>query len=261
MPNDKDEIDGRDIGCILGASLLTFGVTLFIYIVEIMFTKEALFDSTSNWVVASVVSFLLSIFCVMSFVYRHNKSCSLKKKWLYLLCLLYLSLVFFCVNASGGLTLSPFISFYATILAVGIIISKESANKFFGVRIWGKINWTSKAPRSLVFLVIAIAFCMFGHLLLQHNNHTGQLVQNMDPPPNKSEVDSSPATNQERAILSAASRDGRQMPFIYLLKYVVVILVALIATGVADYKSLNSTASTVTTSSTPMPQDDEKETT
>ena len=259
MANKK--IDSNDMKGIFWSTMFTVIMTLLIFAPEILSKTGTLFDLTSGWTSWAMVPFLLSLICVLFFAYKQSDEKPLNKSWLYLLCILYLSLVFFCVNASGGLTLSPFISFYATILAVGIIISEKPANKFFSIRIRKKIDWTSNAPRSLVLLVIFIALCMFGHLCLQYKNHTGQLMQDINSSSNKSEVDSAPDPNQEEAPPSTASQDGKQMPFMYLFKYMLVILIALIATGVADYKSLNSTASDATISSTPTPRDDKEKTT
>ena len=217
---DNDKIKSRDRDIIISSSLLTAVVTLCLFISETVLKKGALFEADSVWIIFSAISLGCCVTCAF-LVLKESST----RSWLYILCLLYLLLVFCCVNASGGLTKSPFISFYATILAVGIIISisGESADPLFSKIKKG--SWLSKTPRSLAFLVISIVLCMLAHLLLQHGNLVGQPMQNVN------------------LVGQPMQNVNLQMPFVYLLKYMTVILIALIATGVADYKSLNSVSS------------------
>lgn len=254
----SNKTSSRTMDIILYSSAATIVMAIIFCIFEGFSMKIPLFDTNSFWLLLMILSFLCSIgYGIWLSIQFYIKSNHPKKLWLYALSALYLSFVFFCINSSGGLTASPFISFYGTILAVGIIISGNSPTKI-NINFW-KIQCKPKIPLSLFVLGGMIILCLSMHLILQYNNNTGPIGQN--PALNKPEVNPAPNLNQEGTPPSTASQDGEQMPLTYLFKYTSVILIALIATGVADYKSLNSTASDATIYSTQTPQDDKEKTT
>lgn len=73
-----------------------------------------------------------AFFCCFSYIISITTlsfSVGWSNKWLYFLSLLGISSIFCLVNASGGLTSSPFITLYSTLLTITIIV-KRNFNAF-----------------------------------------------------------------------------------------------------------------------------------
>jgi hypothetical protein len=107
-------------------------------------------EISHQWRLLGGVFFVLSLYIVVWMMWKYftSQGQDIRKLWLYVLALFAVLFVFCLVDSSGGLTRSPFVSFYAGILTVGILIAEK--------------------PAPIMFLGILIVACIAGNGLLQN---------------------------------------------------------------------------------------------
>jgi hypothetical protein len=134
------EVRQESTSAVLGSAILGMVILIVFFVSEYLFREQHVIevaDKSTMWIFGVGLFFLASVLIVFLMAWDREK---VRRAHLYGLAICGLLFIFCLVDASGGLTRSPFVSFYPGILTVAIIIAER--------------------PRPIIVLGIVIIICL-----------------------------------------------------------------------------------------------------